>query len=119
MDGDLAEDLSQEAQFLLDPSQESLTRAAVTVALTTSSSTPHTPPPDGTSRQSMNAIVQIEAVFERMSARLLDDKEIYVDLKSRKSTSSQRSTSEGTARRICFPGKTAEEAWRFSEWSST
>ncbi|KAM3417319.1 hypothetical protein BST61_g5571 [Cercospora zeina] len=66
-------------------------------------------------------IDKIEAVFEEIADAMLHDKlEMGITLRTRPRTSltanSQTGSSERGAptRRLCFPGKTADEAWRFS-----
>lgn len=68
---------------------------------------------------------KIEEVFERIADALLDEKDdLAITLKTRVSRANVPTTSTSNSilgpvttksRRICFPGKTAEEAWRFSK----
>ncbi|PPJ51901.1 hypothetical protein CBER1_08792 [Cercospora berteroae] len=80
------------------------------------------PPQRLTQRAYPNAAVidKIEAVFEEIADAMLHDKlEIGITLKTRPRTALLprfNTSSNGDAaptRRLCFPGKTADEAWRF------
>ncbi|KAF2170797.1 hypothetical protein M409DRAFT_63857 [Zasmidium cellare ATCC 36951] len=66
--------------------------------------------------QDSNVTAKIEACFERIVDALLNEKdEISITLKSRKTNRSARDGEATSSERlICFPGKSAEEAWRFS-----
>lgn len=73
------------------------------------------------------AIDLIEKVLESIVDGLLNDKnEIGITLKSRRQISRRKSPSnvqmanesETPTRRLCFPGKTADDAWRFGQSSS-
>lgn len=73
---------------------------------------------------SSTVIEKIEAVFEDIADALLrESNELAITMRTRtrpragvSSSTPVTGASSGTvkARRICFPGKTAEEAWRFS-----
>ncbi len=65
-----------------------------------------------------DAVAKIENVFEAITQSLLkDDKSISIRLKKRSSTLRNiQLTSVGLeSREICFPGRTPQEAWRFSQ----
>ena len=68
---------------------------------------------------SAHAIAKIERVFEVMADAMLNDKpELCITLKVRNSKAKDQQTSsegDGRTKRICFPGKTADEAWRFGK----
>ena len=69
--------------------------------------------------RSARAIANIEAVFERMADAMLNDRnELSITLKVRNSKAKGQHTSsvdDGRTKRIGFPGKTEDEAWRFGE----
>ncbi|KAK4501379.1 hypothetical protein PRZ48_007188 [Zasmidium cellare] len=71
------------------------------------------------SSQGPSVTAKIEACFEQIVDDLLNEKdEVSITLKTRKRTGSARDGQSTTPeRRICFPGKTAEEAWRFCKFS--
>lgn len=64
---------------------------------------------------------KIEAVFEKMTDALLNDKtEISLTLRSRRQASGRSSEVHHSdvhlsSKQLSFPGKTADEAWRFSQ----
>ncbi|KAK5733773.1 Signal recognition particle [Elasticomyces elasticus] len=69
---------------------------------------------------------KITAVFEQIAEEMVErEPEIAITLNVRPRIAPQTITSDATAspdvkvRRICFPGKTAEEAWRFSKRACT
>ena len=74
-------------------------------------------------------IEKIEAVFEDIADALLNENsQLSITLKirpkprngPRSSTDDQNATDDAAKRKqICFPGKTAEEAWRFSMHGET
>lgn len=71
-------------------------------------------------KRSPAAIAKIEDVFEQIVDALLNEKEEFsITLKSRKSAA-LRAAGDGQLsvreRRLCFPGKNAEQAWRFCEY---
>lgn len=69
-----------------------------------------------------SVVQRIESVFEEIADSLLSEKDrLSITLKTRpKESTHQLVTSNRVVkeRRICFPGKTAEEAWRFSTCDS-
>ncbi|KAH9831066.1 Meiotic recombination protein SPO11 [Teratosphaeria destructans] len=83
---------------------------------------PSTTPGPSTFGVPTSVIDHIEHVFKNIAKALLNDKELSVTLKHRatigdgsilQKTAAER-WAEAKPRRICFPGKTADEAWRFS-----
>lgn len=64
-------------------------------------------------------IDKIEEVFEQIADAMLNDKnEFSITLKTRRRAASknqQRDGDEDRTKRLCFPGKTANEAWRFGK----
>lgn len=67
------------------------------------------------------ALDKIQAVFDQIDCDLLNAKSqigVLLNVRPRLGLRDNAS-SEARAKRICFPGKTAEEAWRFSKSAST
>lgn len=69
-----------------------------------------------------SVIQRIESVFEEIADSLLSEKDrLSITLKTRPKESTHPLVTSNRVvkeRRICFPGKTAEEAWRFSTCDS-
>lgn len=70
------------------------------------------------------AILKIESIFQNIADALSNDStEVFVLLKRRPtivlSTTVQQATAGLPDRKICFPGRTAQEAWRFSQINPT
>ena len=71
-----------------------------------------------TKRPRLNVLEKIEAVFEGIADALINETEgVAIELKVRATqpVKTRSFEDEDKNRRIRFPGKTAEEAWRFSE----
>ncbi|UJO19527.1 uncharacterized protein CLAFUR5_06652 [Fulvia fulva] len=144
MDDDDFDDLFSEVDFLPGSSQVSLTDAAANMSFGGSvgdeayASEDNLAAPEDTDmldqwpeeafedqepplklEPNAHAIAKIEAVFELMADAMLNDKnELSVTLKVRNSKAKNQHTSpdiDDRTKRICFPGKTADEAWRFGE----
>lgn len=63
-------------------------------------------------------IDKIEEVFEQIADAMLNEKnEFSITLKTRRraSRNQRRDRDEDYTKRLCFPGKTANEAWRFGK----
>jgi len=141
MDDEHFEDLFEEDDGLADSSQESLTSAAAKLAfdrdaeqvdsVVGDSTVEHrrkSTPPRGsiTCNDGKDHVVRekIDEVFHQIEDALLHEKNILViELKSRVHRTTKSSTATGSSsitdvvtksRRVCFPGKTAQEAWRFT-----
>lgn len=64
---------------------------------------------------STDVIDKIEDVFEQMTDAMLNEKsEISITLKTRRRVATDEPREDRT-KRLTFPGKTANEAWRFGE----
>ena len=71
-----------------------------------------------TKRPRLNVLEKIEAVFEGIADALINETEgLAIELRVRATQPAKTRSyeDEDKKRRIRFPGKTAEEAWRFSE----
>ena len=93
MDDEDFEDLFAEAELLEGSSQESLTEHLA----------------------DLNVIDQIEDVFEGVTEAILREDELSIAFRRRPRTRSNAGRNpSATLKQLRFPGKTADEAWRFS-----
>lgn len=61
-------------------------------------------------------IDKIENIFEQIADAMLSEKnEISITLKTRRRVLSDIRSDEDRTKRLSFPGKSANEAWRFGE----
>lgn len=64
-------------------------------------------------------IDKIEEVFEQMADAMLNEKkDIRITLKTRRQVSTDEQRDENCTKRLSFPGKNEDEAWRFCELMS-
>jgi len=135
------QDLFEEDDVLAESSQESLTSAAAKLAFDRDAEqvnnvvgdsiveerreiSPHRDPRSCDNGEDNFVRKKIEEVFHRIEDALLHEKnELVIELKSRVSRASKSGCVDGQlsttdvvtkSRRICFPGKTPQEAWRFT-----
>lgn len=141
MDEEYFQDLFEEDDELADCSQESLISAAAKLAFDRDAEqvdsvlgdsiiehrrecTPPRAPLTCNDGKDHVVREKIEEVFNQIEHALLHEKnELVIELKSRVHRTTKSSTATGStsitdivakSRRICFPGKTAQEAWRFT-----
>ena len=141
MDDERFQDLFEEDDLLADSSQESLTSAAAKLAFDRDAEQVDSVVGDSivAHRQESTPLraslicndgkdhvvrEKIEEVFHQIEDALLHEKnELVIELKSRVHRTTKSSSVTGLSsipdvvakpRRVCFPGKTAQEAWRFT-----